>query len=327
MTNLEKKLRAGWRKLGLDKDEKILVAVSGGADSTALLDALARWKKSEKLFVAHLNHLLRGAESEADEIFVQALAAKLSLPVFVARENIAALAQSEKKNLEATARQARYDFLLRVAKECGAGLIVTGHTHDDQAETLLMRLLRGTGASGLRGIHGVIKLEKNIKLVRPMLEISRAEVLAHCKHYNLNFRHDSFNESMDFTRNRVRRELLPLLATFNPQFGEALVRTMKQSSEDEDYLQVTAQNILTEVAEEMMLNFKPLINFHPSLRRRVLRLWLKQNRGDLRRIGTVHLLALEKLMLSGEGGSYIELPYNWQVRRQKEKLLLQPVRK
>ena len=84
MTNLEKKLRTSWRKLGFDKDKEILAAVSGGADSTALLDALARWKKSEKLFVAHLNHLLRGAESEADEIFVQALAEKLSLPVFVA---------------------------------------------------------------------------------------------------------------------------------------------------------------------------------------------------------------------------------------------------
>ena len=180
MPKLEKKLRARLRQLGIPKHEPMLVAVSGGADSTALLDALARWKQSEHLLAAHLNHQLRGAESDADETFVREITRQLNLPVFTARENVAACAAREKKNLEATARRLRYDFLQRTAVQCQARVIVTAHTRDDQVETILMRLLRGTSAAGLCGIHTQIELPPALRLVRPMLEITRAEVLEHC---------------------------------------------------------------------------------------------------------------------------------------------------
>ena len=324
MTKLEKKLRASLRKLSVAKTDRILIAASGGADSTALLDALARWKKSESLFVAHLNHQLRGAESDADEAFVRAMAERLNLPCFVAQENVAALATKEKKNLEATARHIRYDFLLRTAQECQANVIVTAHTQNDQVETVLLRLLRGTSAAGLQGIHTTSELHYSVRLVRPMLEITRAEVLEHCAHYQLTFCHDSSNASLAFTRNRIRHELLPLLQTFNGEIGQALLRTAAQMSEDDEYLQGEARKLVDELAEEASLNFKPLLKLHPALRRRVLRQWLARARGDLRRIGATHLLALDNLMMKGEGGSYVELPHRGKVYRQGTALKLQP---
>ncbi len=319
---MEKKLRASLRRLGVEKRDNLLLAVSGGTDSTALWDALARW--SGNLSVVHLNHQLRGAESDADENFVRAMAVRLETPVFIASADIAARAKQTKKNLEATARQARYEFLLHTAHECETKFILTAHTQDDQAETILMRLLRGTGAAGLQGIHAKMKLSENVALVRPLLHITRAEVLAHCQHYALDFRADSSNDSIDFMRNRVRHEVLPLLRTFNPGFAATLVRTAAQISEDEDFWQAQAQEILTSLVEGATLNFLPLLSLHTTLRRRVLRLWIQQARGDLRRIGASHLSAVESLLMHGEGGSYVELPGGWQVQRCGKTLKLQP---
>ncbi len=325
MTKLEKKLRASLRKLDITKTDHILVAASGGADSTALLDALARWKRSAGLFVAHLNHQLRGEESDADEAFVCAMAERLHLRCSVAQENVAALATQERKNLEATARRIRYDFLLRTAHECQANVIVTAHTQNDQVETLLMRLLRGTSAAGLQGIYATSNLQPAIRLVRPMLEITRAEVLEHCGRYQLTFCHDISNESLKFTRNRIRHELLPLLENFNPAIGQTLIRLATQISEDDKYLQSETDKLVNELANGAILNFKPLLILPSALRRRVLRQWLRHGRGDLRRIGTAHLLALDHLMMKGEGGSYVELPGNWNVWRIGKTLKLQPI--
>ena len=324
MTKLEKKLRASLRKLAVNKQDRILVAASGGADSTALLDALARWKKSEQLFAAHLNHLLRGAESDADETFVRAITGQLQVPIFVAQEDVAACAAHEKKNLEATARRLRYEFLVRTAEQCPASVIVTAHTRDDQVETLMMRLLRGTSAAGLQGIHAQTVLTDTVRLVRPMLEITRAEVLEHCARYQLAFRHDSSNESPEFTRNRIRHEVLPLLQTFNPDFGATLMRTASQIHEDNEYLEAEAARMVEEWAEGTALNLQPLRQMHVALRRRILRQWLAQTRGDLRRIGTVHLTAMDELMVRGEGGRYVELPGGWRVYRLRNQLKLQP---
>ncbi len=324
MTKLEKKLRSSLRKLGVSKPDRIVVAVSGGADSTALLDALARWKKNEPLFAAHLNHLLRGAESDADETFVREITRQLKVPVFIAQENVAACATHEKKNLEATARRLRYEFLQRTAEQCQANVIVTAHTHDDQVETLVMRLLRGTSAAGLHGIHTQIPLPNSVRLIRPLLEITRAEVIEHCERYQLNFRHDSSNDSEEFTRNRIRQKVLPLLQTFNPDFGATLIRTAFQLSEDDEYLQAETARLVEELAEDRSLNFEPLRKFHVAVRRRVLRHWIAQTRGDLRRIGTVHLMAVDNLMLRGEGGRYVELPGGWRVYRCRAQLKLQP---
>ena len=319
MTKFEKQLRTEMRKLGVQKSDRILVAVSGGADSTALLDALARWKGI--LCVAHLNHQLRGEESDADEAFVCSLAQAYQIKIITERIKISAAAEG--KNLEAVARKIRYDFLLRAAQTSQAKFIFTGHSRDDQVETLLMRLLRGTGAAGLHGIHHSRNLSEEIKLVRPMQNISRAEILAHCEHYNLEFRTDSSNDSLDFTRNRIRHELVPELNKYNPFFGEALVQTAEQISADDDYLQTEVEKIFPGLVSENALLIAPLNALPTALRRRVIREWIKQNRGDLRRIGFVHILSIESLALEGEGNRYVELPDGWKVLRSGKYLKLE----
>src|SRR5215468_5014907 len=185
MTKLEKKLRAALRRFEVGAQDSIVAAVSGGADSVALLDALARFQRSEarlgSIIVAHLNHQLRGEESDEDEIFVRDLADRLNLPVFTERAAVAERAQAEKKNLEAVARNLRYEFLSKVAEIQDANIVFTAHTLDDQAETILMRLIRGSGAEGLRGIHQVVALSARVNLIRPALGIMRAEVIEHCE--------------------------------------------------------------------------------------------------------------------------------------------------
>lgn len=325
MTVFEKKLRASLRRLKLG-ERAVLVAVSGGADSTALLDACVRLRGRRglpgQIFAAHLNHLLRGEEADTDEAFVREMAARLDVALMVERAPVAARARAEKRNLEDMARHLRYDFLRRAAQSCGATAIATAHTRDDQVETILMRLLRGSSADGLRGIHQVVELGSEVQLIRPLLEVTRAEVLAHGEHYSLAFRTDSSNLSPAFTRNRVRHELLPLMRTFNPLCDAALIRTIKQMADDADYLNSAAAEIFATASDRWSLDIQTLSAAHPAIRRRVLRMWLRAARGDLRRIAAVHLAALDALITSGEGGSYIELPGGWQAHRQAKRLVL-----
>ncbi len=326
MTKLEKKLQAALRRLGVSAQEKIVVAVSGGADSAALLDALARLRERKGLpgaiIVAHLNHQLRGAESDEDETFVRELADQLNLPACVERIAVADHARSEKKNLEATARRLRYDFLRRVAEEREAKFVFTAHTLDDQAETALMRLLRGSGAEGLRGIHRIVVFSEKLKLARPMLAVTRAEVIEHCEHFKLTFRRDSSNLSMDFTRNRIRHELLPTLETFNPRIQESLARASELIADDEDFLGTFADKLLAESRAGARLNVKPLQEAHPAIVRRVLRQWLRGELGTLLRTNAAHIAAIENLITRSQSGRFIQLPGFWRVEREFDTLEL-----
>ncbi|MEP7341381.1 MAG: tRNA lysidine(34) synthetase TilS [Acidobacteriota bacterium] len=322
MTKLEQKLKASLPGFGVGKAPllplSLLVAVSGGADSVSLLDALVRLNERGKLpvkiFVAHLNHRLRAEESDEDEAFVSRVAMQYNLKSFIEQASIAEIARAEKGNLEATARRVRYDFLARAAESCGAGFVLTAHTQDDQAETILMRLLRGSGTEGMQGIHAVRRLNESVKLIRPMLSVTRAEVIEHCERYNLKFRTDSSNYLPDFTRNRVRHELLPLLRSFNPRSDEALARMAELMADDQDVLHQTALGALIEARQGVGLSAKFLLEQVPAIRRRVLRLWLSEERGGIERIELVHLKAIERLILRGHGGRFIELPGGWHIR-------------
>src|SRR5262249_50072210 len=333
MTQLEKKLKTALRRFGIGESDSVVAAVSGGAGSAAMLDSLARLRLHGQAFprsilVAHLNHQLRGEESDRDEAFVKQLAAEYGLPVFISSIAVADYAQQTKRNLEATARQLRYDFLQRVAEDSGACFVLTAHTRDDQAETVLMRLLRGSGAEGLRGVHPIRPLGPHVKLVRPLLEVSRAEVVDHCTQYGIKFRTDSSNLSDDLTRNRIRQELLPLLRTFNPRSEEALVRAAAIVAEDEDHLNQMSEAVLASSInnlnehESAGLSIVHLPATHNAIRRRVLRLWLRNVRGSLRRIDSKHLAAIERLILTRQSGHSIELPDHWVVRREFDVLTL-----
>ncbi len=213
-----------------------VVAVSGGADSVALLRALHTCGVA--VVVAHVNHLLRGEESDGDAAFVRELCAQLGAECRVKSVDVIALAAGD--NLESTARRVRYEFFSEVANEVGAAWVATAHTADDQAETVLHRLIRGTGLQGLRGI--ALAREH---VVRPLLAVTRADVIEHLVAVNQPYRTDSTNADARFTRNRIRHELLPLLRTFNPDVVSALTHLAEHANEAHEVITMAAAELLS----------------------------------------------------------------------------------
>ncbi len=227
-----------------------VVAVSGGPDSVALLRLLVDLHKGAAigaLTVAHLNHQLRGPDSDADEDFVRGLTRNLALPFRSQRVNVAELARTRGENLESTARRVRYDWLREIAIAEGARWVATGHSADDQAETVLHRLVRGTGLHGLGAIPSQRELAPGIEVIRPLLGTSRADVLAYLQDIQQSFRTDSSNADLGFTRNRIRHELLPVLGReYNPAIVSVLCRLAQQACEVQSMLEAQARELLQE---------------------------------------------------------------------------------
>lgn len=209
------------------QDVTVVAAVSGGADSTALLRALVALhpNPSAHLVAAHVNHRLRGAESDADEAFVRDVCQSLAVPCEVARLTAETCSHPKGQGLEATARQARYECLTKIAEAHGARYLATAHTADDQVETVLHRILRGTGLHGLAGIPRARALTPCMSLIRPMLPFTRREVREFLASLEQDFREDTSNRDRRFTRNRLRHQLIPyLIRRFNPRVDQALLR-------------------------------------------------------------------------------------------------------
>jgi tRNA(Ile)-lysidine synthase len=262
-----------------------VVAVSGGADSVALLCAFAADPPPGGLVVAHLNHRLRGAYGDADAAFVATLFPDLPHHV----EAIDVRAAAAGGNLEATAREVRYAFLARAAAATGAGWVATGHTADDQAETVLHRLIRGSGLRGLRGIAVTRGLAPGVRLVRPMLTVSRDDVIAYLRAAGQAWREDATNRDPALTRNRIRHELLPLTRTFNPAIGDVLGRLAAQADETFREIEAAAADLLRaaecpRVGQVCVLDRPALAAAAPSLVREALNLlWAREGwpQGDL----------------------------------------------
>jgi tRNA(Ile)-lysidine synthase len=256
-----------------------VAAISGGADSVALLRALHAAGAAP--LVAHLNHQLRGADSDADEAFVRALATGLGLPVRCERLDVRG--QAAGANLEAAARRLRYDWLAAVARDIGAAWVATGHTADDQAETVLHHLLRGTGLRGLAGMPPARELAPGVLLVRPLLTVRRAEVLAYLADLGQPFRQDASNDDRGYTRNRLRHELLPQLAAdYNPAVAEVLARLAAQSAEVQAHLDAEAALLLADAelprAGAMVVLDAPRLASAPELlvREALRQLWQRE---------------------------------------------------
>jgi tRNA(Ile)-lysidine synthase len=323
-----------WRKLKLPvSGETIVVAVSGGADSTALLLAIAELKAQQRLHlnvcVAHLDHRLRKSSAK-DAKWVSELASKLGFRAVIGRSKVAEHAHANGDNLEQAARQARYAFLERTAKRVSANYVLTAHTMDDQAETVLLRLMRGSGGYGLGGMEAVRPLAKNsaVKLVRPILWARRLETEDYCRLRKTEFLSDEMNDDQTFARVRVRKQLLPLMQSFNNRVVEALSRTAAQLREDGALLFNDSGALLQQAvvstqqneAAAPALDVKVLAGAPPALRRRALREWLSEARGSARRLEMVHLLAVEKLLEGNAGGRVVELPQGGRVRRRQNRL-------
>jgi tRNA(Ile)-lysidine synthase len=233
------------RRRLLPGGKKILVAVSGGADSMVLLHALHRLAPQFrwKLSVAHFNHQLRGRASDADEKLVGSTARKLSLPFFCGRGDVAGFARRSKISIEMAARKLRHEFFARVARQQKISIIALAHHADDQVELFFLRLLRGSGGEGLAGMkwRSPSPADPGITLVRPLLDCSKAEVLAFARERKIKFRDDATNFSTDYLRNRIRNELLPLLRKkYQPGLDKAVLRLMNIVGAEAEFVAAAA---------------------------------------------------------------------------------------
>ena len=334
LSNFARRLLSAWKSHRLPATKvRVIVAVSGGADSTALLLGLDELIKSQKLsispIVAHLDHGLRSA-SRDDAAWVVSLAKQLGYRSVKRRMDVQKIATESGDNLEQAARRARYDFLKATAKEEHSQLIITAHTLDDQAETVLLRLLRGSAAEGLGGIEAVRLLDgrSKIQLARPLVSWARrsdAEIF--CYERRVEFRQDEMNQDETFSRVRVRKQLLPLMQSFNGKIVEALGRTATLLREDAGALSEEASKLLVLAGalpkdnsgetKSNLLNVTIMADAAPAIRRRALRLWIERERGHLRRLEMVHLLAIDQLLVGGRGGRVAELPNGGSVLRKR----------
>lgn len=301
----------------------LVVALSGGADSCALLNLLISLPGFNlKLVAAHLNHCLRGNESDGDEDFCCKLAADYGIPFETCRMDVKALAQSSGLNLEDAGREARITFLDLVSKKYNATAIVTAHHSDDQAETVLMRLLRGSGMSGLAGM----RYRNQRGYIRPLLNISRVQIEQYLEELGLTWREDASNLDTSFLRNRIRHELLPLLELYNPTIRQRLIATAAILS-DEDLLLESLAELAVKNSWQRDFNVFgcrcATLKAHPiALQRRILRQAFKELAGNLEQLGLEHIEAIRQLLDSPRPNAQISLPQNIKAVREYERILL-----
>ncbi len=305
--------------------DTVIVAVSGGADSVALLDILAGLHDLHlRLIVAHLNHALRGPEADGDEAFVRRLAVSYGLPAEVARVDVRELGRVKKLSLEEAGRVARYAFFDDVACRYGAAAIALGHHADDQAETVLMRLLRGAGGTGLCGISA----KSFGKLVRPLLGATRRDIEEYIRQRGLSCRHDSTNSATDFLRNRVRLELLPYLATYNPAVSGRLVAAAEALARDEEVMEGITDAAFARHGRDghgrVTIQVAGCAAEQAGVRFRLYRRAVLLVKGGLERIAAAHLRAIDTMVFARKPQMVLSLPDGLRVSKSYAELCFFP---
>src|SRR5581483_2571877 len=324
---LARKVLETIRKYGmLARGDGVLAAVSGGPDSVALLHALTAFKEESGLRfeVAHLEHGIRGEESRADASFVAALADRLGLPFHV-KEIQLSRAQAERGagNLEALAREERYRFLTETARARGLNKVATGHTLDDQAETLLMRITRGSGRRGLRAIAPIAQYADAV-LIRPLIETSREDVEAYLAAEGLTYCIDRSNLDAALLRNWMRLDLIPRLKEkIDPAVPARLARLAEIVRDEDVVLERLALERLPETTRAGELLREPLLAEPRALQRRIVRLWLEQHLGNLKRVGFDHIEAVLDLITGGAPNGHVALPGSREAVRRYEILTVE----
>ena len=261
----------------LTKQDKILVALSGGPDSIALLSIMLSLKEKFKLdlTIAHLNHGIRGTEADRDQSFSRQVAKEYKIPFYTKK-----IALNNKKSSEDTLRNYRYKFLIDVAKKIGANKIALGHNADDQAETIIMRLLRGAGTKGLSGMTPIRQIEPGLCLIRPLLTSSRKEIVSFLIKKDLPFVEDLSNKDMSFLRNRIRHTLIPSLSSYNPNIKDTLIALGNRMFVIDDFLEKEAMKIFHLVKKEgqqsYVLDRITLTRMHPALATTLIRQIIKK---------------------------------------------------
>ena len=355
----EKVMRFAKRHSMLEGSTGIVVAVSGGADSVAMLDMLKEgvgcWglgvssnpqpptpiphphpqpsAPSPHLHIAHLDHLLRDRESAEDAEFVRALAERLALPVTISSIDVREIAESAMRGIEEVAREVRYEFLMNVASENGCDRIAVGHTMNDQAETVLMRLIRGTGLRGLAAMRPVSASPRrpvapSPLLIRPLLCVTREEVEEYCRERGLDFRTDASNASLDYTRNRIRKEVIPALREINPQAVVSVARAAENLASEEEALAVITASVLSTARIDALHNeadssvqkysVEAFLEHPPGLRRRMIieAIKLVRRKSATGEITSKHVSEVESLLQPQSSGKHVCLPDQLEVWRE-----------
>lgn len=294
--------------------DRVLVAISGGADSTALLYALVRLggRMGFSVAAAHFDHGIRPAAAQ-EAVQVARLCQRLGVICVFGVGDVPGYARAEKKGLEEAGRDMRYRFLRRAAQICKCSRIATAHHQQDQAETLLMRLARGTSVSGLRGIPVL-----NHPFIRPILTLNRLQVEEYLAHNSLSWVEDDSNADCHFTRNHVRHNLMPVFEKVHAQAQKHVAQLAQQVSVDEEYWEIEVERVLQHgyfEAEETRIPHTVLAALHPALRMRVVRAILSGVRGGLHGLERRHLEVVEALFLHPEPQVQFDLPGAWVARR------------
>jgi tRNA(Ile)-lysidine synthase len=313
--NLVKKIQNTISEKSLfERGARIVLGISGGSDSVAMLDIFSKLQKKYdlELVIAHVNYQLRAKDSELDERFVQELAKKYRLEIFIFRSKI------EKNNpSENILRDIRYEFFEKTRKKKKFNLIAVAHNADDQAETFLSRIIRGAGLSGLSGMK-----YKNNKVIRPLLAIWKTEILEYLNENKLAWREDKTNLKSKYFRNKIRNKLIPFLEKdFNPSIKRTVLGSIESISEDADHLSRKSKKELGKNG----LSVSKIVKNDPSIQKRILLEAIKKEKGDLKDIDSAHIREILKIVKSTKGKRQIVVLGRLKIERIGDKLKMSSV--
>ncbi len=324
------KLLQSLARFGIAPGDKVLVAVSGGPDSVCLLYLLKHLPEPYRLVlhVAHLNHQFR-PEAESEAYFVAQLSKNWGLPATIVTQPVAAICKESRLSKQAGARTARYAFLTETAKKTGSKWIALGHTADDQAETFLMHMLRGSGLTGLRGIPEKREAGRGAgSIVRPLMYAWRKEILAVLSENKIPFVQDPSNAQPVYLRNKIRHQLIPLLETYNVKIKETLCRETALLEAEDDFMRQAVQAILPTLAVEVKqrsvsFDLSSLTQLHIAMQRRVLRWGIEKVCGELKGIKFKEIERLRALVFPGHQGTQTRLGRGLTAKKQGARFFIQ----
>lgn len=309
----------------IEKGDKIVLGLSGGPDSVCLLHILNRLKDDLdiEVYAAHLNHQIRGIEAQKDALYISKLCEEMGVTFFLKSVNVPKYCKENGLSLEEGARKLRYEMFYEIKQKTKSNKIAIGHNLNDQAETVLMRMMRGTGLQGLKGIDYI----RDEVIIRPILDIERSDIEAYCELYNLNPRIDQTNLQSIYTRNKIRLELLPYMKdNFNPNIIQSIVRMSNSLRIDNDYIEQESSVKFKEVSNlqdnTVEINLKNYINLHCAIKVRVLRNAVKHILGDIKLLDQKHIEDILDLEDSSKIGKMITLPRGVFVYRKKDSIIL-----
>lgn len=309
----------------IEDGDKIVLGISGGPDSICLLHILNRLKEKMdiEIYAAHLNHQIRGLEAQKDALYVSKICDNMGITLFVKSLNVPKYCSDNGLSIEEGARKLRYEMFDEIKSKIKANKIAVGHNLNDQAETILMRIMRGTGLQGLRGIEYI----RENSIIRPILDIDRKDIEDYCKHYDLKPRIDKSNLDNIYTRNKIRLELIPYMKdNFNPNVIESIVRMSNSLKSDSDYIECESNIKYNEVSikdkDSVNIDIKKYISLHKAIKTRILRKAISDLFGDTNFIDQKHIEDIMELENESKLDKKITLPRRMFAYRTKNNIIL-----